>query len=295
MPPSEIEIQNSTVIAAEPAKIHNRGPLYILIAAVLWSMAGLLIKYIPWHPLAIASGRSFLAALLFLAYYRGRVFRRPNWTTILSGLALMLTQAGFITANKMTTAANAIMLQYLSPVFIVLIGAIFYHYRPSRQEITALTAALAGIVLFFLDDLSIGNFTGNMIALGTGLTFGLVFLLNSRPECDAPVSIFLGQAATFLVFLPFLLRVETFQPLPVLAVVVLGIFQLGLAYLLFSFGIRTTKPLSANLLAMLEPIANPIWVFLVVGELPGPLALIGGLIVLAAVTYINISRIKTTA
>ena len=295
MPPSEIEIQNSTVIAAEPAKIHNRGPLYILIAAVLWSMAGLLIKYIPWHPLAIASGRSFLAALLFLAYYRGRVFRRPNWTTILSGLALMLTQAGFITANKMTTAANAIMLQYLSPVFIVLIGAIFYHYRPSRQEITALTAALAGIVLFFLDDLSIGNFTGNMIALGTGLTFGLVFLLNSRPECDAPVSIFLGQAATFLVFLPFLLRVETFQPLPVLAVVVLGILQLGLAYLLFSFGIRTTKPLSANLLAMLEPIANPIWVFLVVGELPGPLALIGGLIVLAAVTYINISRIKTTA
>lgn len=295
MPPSEIEIQNSTAYAAEPAKSHNRGPLYILIAAVLWSMAGLLIKYIPWHPLAIASGRSFLAALLFLTYYRGRVFRRPNWTTILSGLALMLTQAGFITANKMTTAANAIMLQYLSPVFIVLIGAIFYHYRPSRQEITALTAALAGIVLFFLDDLSIGNFTGNMIALGTGLTFGLVFLLNSRPECDAPVSIFLGQTATFLVFLPFLLRVESFQPLPVLAVVVLGIFQLGLAYLLFSFGIRTTKPLSANLLAMLEPIANPIWVFLVVGEVPGPLALVGGLIVLAAVTYINISRIKTTA
>jgi drug/metabolite transporter (DMT)-like permease len=72
-----------------------------------------------------------------------------------------------------------------------------------------------------------------------------------------------------------------------------GIFQLGLAYLLFSFGIRTTKPLSANLLAMLEPIANPIWVFLVVGEVPGPLALVGGLIVLAAVTYINVSRIKT--
>jgi drug/metabolite transporter (DMT)-like permease len=293
MLPSEFESLNSTVIATEPTKIHNRGPLYILIAAVLWSMAGLLIKYIPWHPLAIASGRSFLAALLFLAYYRGRVFRRPNWTTLLSGLALMLTQAGFITANKMTTAANAIMLQYLSPVFIVLIGAIFYHYRPSRQELTALTAALAGIVLFFLDDLSIGNFTGNLIALGTGLTFGLVFLLNSRPECDAPVSIFLGQAATFLIFLPFLLRVESFQPLPVLAVIVLGIFQLGLAYLLFSFGIRTTKPLSANLLAMLEPIANPIWVFLVVGEVPGPLALVGGLIVLAAVTYINVSRIKT--
>ncbi len=207
----------------------------------------------------------------------------------------MLTQTGFIIANKLTTAANAIMLQYASPFFIVLLGALIYHYRPTRREVTALLIASAGIVLFFLDDLSPGNLTGNILSLLTGLTFAVVFLLNNRPECDTPVALFIGQVGTFLTGLPFLLSVQDWQPKPILALCVLGFFQLGLAYLCFSVGIQSTRPLSANLLAMVEPIANPVWVFLVVHEIPGLPAIAGAVIVLAAVLYLNINRIRKSA
>lgn len=269
------------------------GPFFIVLAALLWSLAGLLIKYIPWHPMAIASGRSAFAALVFLAAYRKRLFRKPNWTTLFSGIALMLTQVGFVIANKMTTAANAIMLQYISPFVIVILGGLLYHYKPSRREITALIVATTGITLFFFDDLSAGNFLGNLIALGTGLTFAVVFLLNNRAECDTPVALFIGQVSTFCVGLPFLLSTNVMQPRPILAIATLGLFQLGLAYLFFGIGIQKTKPLSASLLAMVEPIANPIWVYLVIGEKPGLTAIAGAVIILAAVFYLNAGQTKT--
>lgn len=272
-----------------PAKA---GPFLILAAALLWSLAGLLVKYVPWHPLAISSGRSLLAAMVFVIAYRRRLLRRFNWTTLASGLALMLTQTGFIIANKMTTATNAIMLQYSSPLFVVIFGAIFYHYRPTRRESIALGLALAGIVLFFLGDLSPGSLIGNLVATGTGVTFGLVFLLNSRPECDTPVAIFLGQVTTFLVGLPMLLQIRDITTPSLLSILVLGFFQIGLAYFLFGLGIRLTKPLSANLLALVEPIANPIWVFLALGEVPGFLAILGAVIVLGSILYLNLERLR---
>lgn len=266
------------------------GPVFIVLAALLWSMAGLLIKYIPWHPMAIASGRSFFAAGVFLLAYRGRLLRRPNWTTLLSGLALMLTQAGFVVANKLTTAANAIMLQYISPFVIVLLGAWLYREKATRREITALLVASVGIALFFVDDLAPGNMTGNILALGTGVTFAVVFLLNNRSECDTPVALFLGQVLTFLVGLPFLFRTEILDFHSVWALPVLGIFQLGLAYLLFGIGIQKTKPLTASLLAMVEPIANPVWVLLFVGEQPGIKAIAGAAVILSAVFYLNLEK-----
>lgn len=266
------------------------GPLFIVTAALLWSMAGLLIKYISWHPIAIASGRSFFAALVFVAAYRKRLFRKPNWTTFLSGIALMLTQTGFVIANKLTTAANAIMLQYISPFVIVILAALLYRERPTRREVIALLVASAGIALFFFDDLTPGNLLGNLIALGTGLTFAVVFLLNNRSECDTPVALFIGQASTFLVGLPFLAQTTDFTIQPVLALVFLGIFQLGLAYLLFGIGIQRTKPLTGSLLAMVEPIANPLWVFLVLGEKPGLKAALGAAIILLAVIWLTTEK-----
>lgn len=270
----------------------NRGPWFIVIAALLWSMAGLLIKYIPWNPLAIASGRSLLASLVFLAVYRGLLFQRPNLTTWLSGLAIMLTQTGFIIANKLTTAANAIMLQYTSPFFVVVLGVIIYHYRPVKKEVLALLVAFSGIILFFLTDLTLGNLIGNILALMTAVTFAGVFLFNNRPECNTPVALMIGQLGTFLIGLPALTSVRSWQPVSILAIVILGIFQLGIAYVFFSIGIETTKPLSANLLAMVEPIANPIWVLLLMHEIPGLPAILGSIIIIAAVVFLNTTRVK---
>ena len=150
----------------------------ILAAALLWSTAGLLIKYVPWHPMAIASSRSLLAAIVFAFYFRRRIWVKLNWMTWLSGIALALTQTFFVIANKLTTAANAIMLQYTTPIFIVIIGIVFFKIRPARKEVLVMIWAMAGIVLFFFDNLSMGNQLGNALAVFTGLTFACVFVLN---------------------------------------------------------------------------------------------------------------------
>ncbi|NLM78947.1 MAG: EamA family transporter [Ruminococcaceae bacterium] len=273
------------------------GSLAILGAALLWSSAGLLIKYIPWHPMAIAAGRSLLTSIVFVLYFRRKAFCRPNLVTWLAGFALMLTQLGFIMANKLTTAANAIMLQYTMPVFIIIMGAVFFKIKPKRREIIALIWALAGIVLFFLDSLQPGQMLGNLLAVATGLTFAGVFVLNNRPTCQIPTALLIGQAGTFLTGLPWLATVNrtdfTYQPL--FAVVLLGIFQLGLSYILFQYGIRRTLPLHASLLSMVEPIMNPVWVFLLLGEQPGFAAILGAVVVISAILFLNLGQINPSA
>lgn len=267
------------------------GPLAILLSALLWSISGLLIKYIPWHPMLIAGGRSFLTALVLLAYFRGRLRVRLNLITLLSGLSLTLTQTLFIAANKMTTAANAIMLQYTMPVFIIMLSAAIYKIRPSRREVLAMIWAMAGIILFFMDDLAPGNLLGNILSVLSGVTFAVFYVLNTRPSCHVPLATFLGQVFTALAGLPFLglLDRQTFTTEALVALGILGTFQLGLAFIIFQFGIKRTNPLNASLISMAEPIMNPVWVFLILGEAPGILALIGTVIVISGVLFLNLS------
>ena len=274
-----------------PANTNSRsGPIYILAAALLWSTAGLLIKYVPWHPLAIASLRSLIAALVFVFAFGRSLLKRPNRLTFISGMALVLTQTLFVVANKLTTATNAIMLQYTSPAFIMILGMLFYHYRPKRREVIAMIWAFAGIALFFFGKLSPGNLIGNALAVFTGLTFAVVFILNGRPECQASLALFMGQVGTFLVGLPmvFLRDPADIKPLPVLSIVVLGLFQLGLSYFLFNRGIVRTAPLNASLLAMVEPLMSPVWVFLFLGEVPTSMAVVGAVVVISAMLYLNL-------
>lgn len=274
-----------------PGNTNSRsGPIYILAAALLWSTAGLLIKYVPWHPLAIASLRSLIAALVFVFAFGRSLLKRPNRLTFISGMALVLTQTLFVVANKLTTATNAIMLQYTSPAFIMILGMLFYHYRPKRREVIAMIWAFAGIALFFFGKLSPGNLIGNALAVFTGLTFAVVFILNGRPECQASLALFIGQVGTFLVGLPmvFLLDPADIKPLPVLSIIVLGLFQLGLSYFLFNRGIVRTAPLNASLLAMVEPLMSPVWVFLFLGEVPAAIAVVGAAVVISAMLYLNL-------
>ncbi len=266
------------------------GPLAIVLASLLWSIAGLFIKFIDWPPLAIASARSLFASSVFFIYFGKRLFVRPNLTTWISGLALALTQTLFVTANKLTTATNAIMLQYTAPVFVVLINAAIYKIRPQRRELLALFGTMAGVLLFFLDKIEGGGLAGNLIAVFTGLTFAIVFVLNSRPNCQVPTALFIGQAGTFLIGLPQLLLLDPalLTQKALLSVTILGIFQLGVAYVIFQAGIRRTTPLNASLLSVVEPLMNPVWVFVALGEKPGSLALAGAAIIISAVLSLNI-------
>lgn len=271
-----------------------KGPLLIAATAILWSFAGLLIKMIPnWDAMTIVGMRALFAAGVMALY-----MRKPHITfspsVIVGGLCMSGTTILFVFANKMTSSANAIVLQYTAPIFIIILSLIFLKKRPRALDIAAVLATVAGIALFFFDQLQGSALLGNLIALASGLTFAGVFLVNQMPGAKPEESVLLGHLFNVAVSIPFIMTHITFEPRAWMAITLLGLFQLGLAYVLFSTGIKKTPPITASLIAALEPLLNPIWVYLFwpTHERPGAWALVGGVIVLTAVVAYNVLSMR---
>jgi drug/metabolite transporter (DMT)-like permease len=270
-------------------KIEKAGPLWIALGALFWSFGGVCAKLIPWSGLAIASIRGIIAAVV-IALYRKSFRIRLTKSTILAGISLNLTTILFMMANKMTTAANAIVLQYTSPVFIIILSAVFLKEKPKKRDLLAVTGTLFGVSLFFLDQMKSGNMLGNFVAILSGLAFAFVFFANKLPDAHPMDATFLGAALSFFL-LPFVIvdkQVFNTGWLPWAVILFMGIVQLGLGYIFFSIGIQHTSATTGSILAMVEPILNPVWVFLVVGESPKILSLIGAAIVLTTIFIYNL-------
>jgi drug/metabolite transporter (DMT)-like permease len=262
--------------------MRRRAVLFLILTAVLWSTSGLLIKLITWQPLAILSGRSIVAAIVLSVYLREIAFR-PTRLQVAGALSFVTAQLLYIAATKMTTAANAIFLQYTAPVWVLLFGHWFLKERPRRADYFAMLVIFAGLLLFFGDDLSRGGLAGNVLAILSGVALAALMLFMRLQRDLRPARIFLlGCWIGALVGAPWLLR-ATFSPSNVGIILCLGVFQMGLASILYSIGIQYVPALEATLILTLEPILNPVWVFLAIGETPGPLALAGGVLVLGAV------------
>lgn len=260
----------------------NKGNLYILLTALLWSTGGLLIKYIPGNAVMINGTRS-LIAFLFFCLYRRSVKIKVNRLILSAAICLVLTNLLYVTANKMTTAANAIVLQYTAPIFVLIWDCICRKRVPKKQQCLVVAMAFAGMILFFFDQLDGGQMLGNLIAIGAGLAFSGVFFINSLPDASSQDSSMIAFALSFLISIPFLGDVKLMDGTALAALVVLGVFQVGLAYVLFDKGAKLTSPVSASLIGLLEAILNPIWVFLFYGEKVGKFALLGAAVILAAV------------
>jgi drug/metabolite transporter (DMT)-like permease len=258
--------------------------LFIAIAASLWSTSGVLIKSLTWQPLAILSARSLFASLVFLVYLRRLPTRFNRWQLLAAG-ASILTQFLFITSTKLTTAANAIFLQYTAPIYVVLLGYWFLREKPSRTDYISMFIIFLGLFFFFGDKLSTGGLYGNILAILSGVT-SAVMMVSFRAQKDgAPEESFLiASIFTALLGFPFVLK-EAWTVNTWLIIAFLGIFQIGLAFVFFTKAIKHIPALKANLVGTLEPVLNPVWVFLFLGESMGAFALIGGLIVLGGVTF----------
>lgn len=272
----------------------KNGIIEMLICATLWSIAGIFMKLLPWNGFAVASLRSMFAGLtiaiyMFLSKRKLKISRK----TIVSGVLTGCVYTCFACANKLTTAANAIVLQFTSPVFIVIFSALFSHKKISRLEFITVVLTLAGIALFFFDKLESGYIMGNIVAIGAGMFMAGMFLTVGDLEGDARfTAILIGQSFTFLIGLPFVLTTHpeiTFVTVGVVAI--LGVFQLGIAYILYIKASESCPPLACCLLGGLEPLLNPVWVMLFDGETPGIYAFFGGIIVIVTVTlYLIKSR-----
>jgi drug/metabolite transporter (DMT)-like permease len=270
----------------------QRAVLLLILTAALWSTSGLWIKVISWSPLAILGARSFVAMFVILIY-----LRKPNfhvtWLQLLGSLCYVATQLTFVWATKLTTAANAIFLQYASPIYVVFLAYFFLKERPHKADFVAMGMIFAGLFLFFGDKLSFDGVYGNILAILSGMTFSVVFLVMRSERNSSPANIILiGNCIGFLIGLPSIFN-ESFT-LPNLSIILyLGIFQIGLSFVFYSIAVKHVKALEANLILTLEPILNPIWVYLVLAEKPGQMALIGSALVIGAVIYRSFVSART--
>ncbi len=266
----------------------NKALLFLAFSAFLWSTSGLFIKLIDLNPLAIAGMRSAIAAVVMLLLMRGKLQFTWSFPQISGALAYAITMILFVSATKMTTAANAILLQYTAPVFTALLGAWFLREKVSRFDWVIISVVIGGMFLFFLDRISLSGIWGNIMAVGSGMTMSY-FILCMRMQKDAsPIeTVILGNLATMLICSPFF-----FQQVPTIfdgvTLLYMGVLQIGLSFIIFSTAIKYVAALDAILIQTIDPLLNPIWVYLVIGEAPGRWALAGGLIVLSAVTARNI-------
>lgn len=262
----------------------QKAVLILIFTAILWSTSGFLIKLVAWNPLAIAGARSAIAGLFLLAITR-HTHWRWNGPQIGGGIAYAAMVILFVAANKLTTAANAILIQYTAPIFIATFSYWFLGEKTRRSDWITIAIVLAGLTLFFIDDLSTTGLLGNLCALLSGVALAWLFLFMRKQKNESTIeSIILGNFIAAAVGLPFIFQ-QTPNYASVSVILVLGIFQLGIPYLLFSIAIKQVTAIEAILIPMIEPILNPVWVVLLVGEVPGFWAIIGGIVVVGAVTF----------
>jgi len=261
----------------------TRAIIYLVITALLWSLGGILIKSVKWNPVAIAGARSAISSLVILAYIRKPKF---TWSSdqILTAIFYAGTVILFVSANKLTTAANAIFLQYGAPVYVAILGSIILKEKTTISDWITIAVVIFGMFLFFLDKLQPGNLFGNIIAILSGVAFALYIIFMRKQKDESPIeSTLLGNILTAIIGLPFMLNSSPTGS-SWIGIILLGTVQLGLSYILYSIAIKEVTALEAILIPIIEPILNPIWVFLAMGEAPGKWAFIGGIIILTSIT-----------
>jgi len=261
----------------------SRAVLFLILTAILWSLGGMLIKLVDWNPIAIAGARSAIASLLIFMYVR---HPKISWSfnQISGAIFYSSTVILFVTANKLTTAANAILLQYGAPVYVAILSVPILGEKTIKADWITIFVVLLGMGIFFLDKLKPGNLLGNIIAILSGITFALFIIFMRKQKDSSPIeSVLLGNMLTALIGLPFMFKSMPGK-LSLIGLILLGTVQLGLSYILYSIAIKEVTALEATLIPVIEPVLNPIWVFLAIGETPGRYALIGGSIILASVT-----------
>ncbi len=270
----------------------NRHVLLLIVTAILWSLGGVLIKSIEWNPLAIAGGRSGIAVLVLGTFFPS-LWRKISWKALPGALAYTATVTLFVFATKLTTAANAIFLQYTAPIYIALLGPWLLQERATRLDWALISLGLAGILLFFFDQLNLTGILGVILALASGISYAFLAMALRRERDGSPEAVvLLGNLLTLVVAAPAMFPVENLnRNFPWL--LALGIIQLTIPYLTYSAAIRHVRALDAAIISFIEPILNPIWVLIVTHERASAWTLTGGAIVLSTSLIRSILASKT--
>ena len=265
----------------------RKGILLIIAAALLWSTGGIGIKVIADSALKITFYRSLFAAVALMLFLGRGVWARRQWKSTTAFIIAIISYGGcltsFVIATKWTTAANAIFLQYAGVVWVLLFSPLVVREPMRTRDAVAITVAFSGMALFFVGRFEAHGMAGNAMALLSSVFFASLILVLRREQRAAQAAVTWGNVVCALAVLPFVAHdlALTLRSFAVLAF--LGIFQIAIAYVLFVRGLAFVTATQASLTGMLEPVSNPIWVFLFLGEKPSAFAIAGALVVLAAI------------
>lgn len=258
----------------------ERGRLLILAAATLWSLAGVFIKFLDLHPLAIVFYRSLFASLVFMPFLKRRDFR-CNGTILVSVLTYTAAISAFVSANKLTSAANAIVLQYTAPIFVFWFSWLVMREKIAKANLFALAVAMIGIGIISLDSAGEPEMVGVVLALVRGLLFaGFMINLQRTKGIDPGYLTWINNLFCAVLLFWFVQAHLALTVNQAMILAVMGTVQLGAPYYLFSKGLQTVSLPEASLIALIEPVLNPLWVALIVGELPSTATIWGGALIL---------------
>ncbi len=262
---------------------HKKGLLAVLAAAMLWSTGGLFIKLVTLDAMQISFFRCVWAAIVFAVIFRKQVFY-ANLFTIINAISYAAVLILFVVSNKLTTAANAIFLQYTAPIYVLIFEPLINKTNYEKINIITIIICFLGMLLFFIGEISPGDMLGNITALLSGIAFAVFMLGMRKNKKEYQFSaIFYGNILVFLFCTPYMFDMKELSLNNFLMVSYLGIFQIGVAYIIFSYGLKRVLAIEASLLSMIEPVLNPVWVFLGYGEIPSFMAMIGGIIIITAI------------
>lgn len=261
------------------------GILSIVVAALLWSTGGIGIKAVTDAPLKVTFYRSVFAAITLFLIFRKQVRVRPSpafLTAIVSYGGCLTT---FVIATRWTTAANAIFLQYAGVVWVLLLSPLVLREPMRRRDVIAIAVALAGMALFFVGKFEARGMAGNGMALLSSVFFAALILALRREHDASRAAVAWGNVFIALVLFPFVMHDLALTMKSFFALLFLGVFQIGLAYAFFVKGLQYVSATQASLTGMLEPVANPIWVAVFLGERPSLYAVAGAVVVLMAIGW----------
>jgi drug/metabolite transporter (DMT)-like permease len=265
--------------------------LVMVLTSILWSTGGILIKLVNVGPLAVSGLRSLIAAAIIYLYLRKPKFTWKKYQ-VLGAVSYACMAVTFVAATRLTTSANAVLLQYTAPIFVAILGGFILREKAVIKDWITIAITLSGVVLFFMDSFDGGGLLGNILAIVSGFCFALFIVCSRQQKEGSPMeTILLGNIFTAVACLPFVFT-TSYDVTSVLGIVSLGVVQFGIPYMLYGIAIKYVRALDAVMIAVIEPILNPVWVILFLGEIPGYWSLLGGVIVLAAVTYNCIQSTK---
>lgn len=273
------------------------GVVSLALCGLFWSTAGIFIKKVNASSFTIAGLRSLIAFVTFMAYYRkfpsfavrdgeGKVSVSSTLYLWLGGISYSGTMILFCLANKMTTSANAVLLQYSYPIYVILFGPAILGEKNRASDYLTVAGVLAGVLLFFYSDLEAGRLLGNILAALSGVCFAFttIFMRKQRSAGSAS-SFMLAHLITAVACIPFYFSqgIEWGDWTSLAFIFALGIVQMAVANIFFARGIGSVTALGASIITMIEPLMNPVWVMVFAGEVPGLLSVVGGLIILGCI------------